>query len=335
LKKKKLNIAIFGQGKPVINFYNLSKNKNIEIKLVITHKKKYHLKDINDFKSYKNIYENIFNYSNKFKIVEINKITNNLIKILKKNQINLIISCGSRFLFNKKLIKQFKHRLFNFHPSCLPEERGGANFTYRILNNKKQISATLHEINEKVDEGNILFQKKINVKKINNLILFKETYKIYNIFFIKLIRKFMNNKKIVTRKQKISNATKNLKITSYDNGAINWMWSIKTINNFIKAFGPPYTGAFTFINQKRVEIIEAKISRYGEFNEFLSGKIFKTKKDGSIIVYCKDGLLKIDKIKINDRSFLPGKILKLQSRFFTPINILDKALSESGKINFK
>ena len=335
MRKKKLNIAIFGQGKPIIDFYNLSKNKNIEIKLVITHRKKYHLKDIQDFKSYKNIYENIFNYSNKFKIIEIDKISNNLINILKKNQINLIISCGSRFLFNKQFIKQFKNKLFNFHPSYLPEERGGANFTYRILNNKKQISATIHEISEKIDEGNILFQKKIMVKKINNLILFKETYKLYKIFFIKLIKKFMNNEKIITRKQKINNATKNLKITSYNNGAINWMWSIKSINNFIKAFGPPYTGAFTFINKKRVEIIKAKISKYEKFNEFLSGKIFKSNKDGSIIVYCKDGLLKIDKIKIENKLFLPGKILKLQSRFFTPINILDKALSGNNKTNFK
>ena len=332
---KKINIAVFGQGKPILNFHKLINNKNCEIKLVITHKKKYHLKDINDFKEYKNIYENIFDNKEKFKIIEIDKISNKLLSILKKNKINLILSCGSRFLFKKNIIKNYKNKIFNFHPSYLPEEQGGANFTYRILNKKNEISATLHRINEKIDAGDIVFQKKNKIKKIDNFILFKETYKIYDEFFKKLIYKLKFNKKIIPIKQKLFMATKNLKIKSSENGAINWSWSIESINNFIKAFGPPYSGAFSYIGKSRIEILESIIFKKKLNNEFLNGKVFKKNLDGSIIVYCKDGLLKIKKIRINKQVTTPGKVLKIHSRFFTPNYILEKALTGSGKINFK
>ncbi|MDB3947376.1 formyltransferase family protein [Candidatus Pelagibacter sp.] len=332
---KKINIVIFGHGKPVLYFYNLSKKfQNVKIIYVITHKKKYHYHDIKNLSKYKNIYENIFNHLDKFKILQIKQISDNLLNLLNRKKVNLIISCGSRVKFNSRIIEKFKNRIFNFHPSYLPEERGGANFTYRLLSNKNHISATLHKISSKIDEGDILFQKKIKKKQISLIEMFEKTYSLYNIFFIKLINKILKNKKIKFKKQQNNMATLNPKILSKINGAIDWSWKIDDIQKFIHAFGPPYSGAFTFLNKNKLEILKSNIYKKEKCHPFNKGRVYKILNDKTTLIHCVDGILKIKTIRFKRRIISPNKILRLSDRLFTPINILERSLNDKNKINF-
>lgn len=334
-KSKKINIVIFGHGKPVLNFYKLAKKfQNVKIIYVITHKKKYHQYDIKNLYKYKNIYENIFNHSDKFKILQIKRITNNLLNLLDKKKVNLIISCGARVKFNSRIIKKFANKIFNFHPSYLPEERGGANFTYRSLSNKNHISATLHKISIKIDEGDILFQKKLKKKQISLIEMFEKTYSLYNIFFVKLIKKILENKKIKFKKQQNSMATLNPKILSKINGAIDWSWNIDDIQKFINGFGPPYSGAFTFLNKNKLEILETKIYKKQKYHPFFKGRVYKKLNDKTTLIYCVDGILKIKKIRFKKKIISPNEILKLSDRLVTPYKTLERSLTDKNKINF-
>ena len=68
------------------------------------------------------------------------------------------MSCRS--IIGKKVIDFFDGKIFNIHPAYLPKERGGGIFSWRILNNIKEISATIHYLDEGIDTGNIVLQEK-------------------------------------------------------------------------------------------------------------------------------------------------------------------------------
>ena len=64
--------------------------------------------------------------------------------------------------------------MINSHPSFLPKYKG-FNPIKESFNNKEIFyGTTLHFIEKKVDDGKIIFQKKINLKKKN----IKDVYKI-------------------------------------------------------------------------------------------------------------------------------------------------------------
>lgn len=57
---------------------------------------------------------------------------------------------------------------FNLHGSLLPDYRGASPINYAIINGEKRSGVTSFFINEKIDEGNILLQKQIEISENDN-----------------------------------------------------------------------------------------------------------------------------------------------------------------------
>lgn len=307
--------VLIGWGKPIINFIKIINNSfKINNIIIITHPKKKHEKDIAYFDDDR-IYQSIFNIRNKnVKIIETNQINEQIVKIIKKSNPKLIISAGSKFIFKKNFIKIFSTKLINFHPSYLPEERGGANFTFRILNRKKFVAATAHFMNERIDAGDIIYRiKKFNVKNYDLKSYFYETYKLYGVILKIILNKILLNKKIMAKKQIDINATHFKKLNSDKNGKINFNWSVSDIDLFIKAFARPYKGAYLYLEGKKLHILKSKVNDKKKIHPFLFGKIQKINKDGSVLVLCSKGILNISQISLGKKLIKPSDIIKLSS----------------------
>ena len=71
----------------------------------------------------------------------------------------------------------------------LPHERGSGTFSYRILKNSNEVSATIHFVDTGVDTGNIVFQDKLTLMLKNQFhMILKNTQRVYN----KLLEKFIH-----------------------------------------------------------------------------------------------------------------------------------------------
>lgn len=75
-------------------------------------------------------------------------------------QFNLIISCHSKQIFPKKVVNSI--RCINIHPGFNPYNRGWFPQVFSIINNKP-LGATIHEMDEFIDHGNIIIQKGIEL----------------------------------------------------------------------------------------------------------------------------------------------------------------------------
>ena len=185
----KINTSVFisGKGTNLKNLIKFSKKNNspIKINIVISNNKK--------------AYGIRYAKKNgiKFKIIDFSKKReiNNLLNVLNFNNIRLICLAGFLKILSKEFIKSFKGKIINIHPSLLPKYKG-LNTHYRVLeNNEKFTGCSVHFVNEKLDGGKIILQKKIKIFKKDNvkslkMRVLKEEYKLYPKSIIKIFNNY-------------------------------------------------------------------------------------------------------------------------------------------------
>lgn len=82
---------------------------------------------------------------------------------------DLIVLAGFLWLVPAKLINAFPDRIVNIHPALLPNYGGKGMYGDRVHqavidNGEKESGITIHYVNEKYDDGNIIFQGKCPVE---------------------------------------------------------------------------------------------------------------------------------------------------------------------------
>jgi phosphoribosylglycinamide formyltransferase-1 len=89
--------------------------------------------------------------------------TDLVLKELKKREIDYIVLAGFLWLVPENLVKNFPDKIINIHPALLPKYGGkgmyGMNVHNAVVtNNEKESGITIHYVDGKYDEGNIIFQ---------------------------------------------------------------------------------------------------------------------------------------------------------------------------------
>lgn len=96
--------------------------------------------------------------------------TDKLLRLLKWLKTDLIVLAGFLKLIPENIINEFKGRIINIHPALLPKYGGKGMYGIKVHravfeNKENETGITIHHVNEKFDEGEIIFQKKIAVDK--------------------------------------------------------------------------------------------------------------------------------------------------------------------------
>ena len=97
-------------------------------------------------------------------------------------------------IISNYLIKNYKKKIINIHHSLLPKFKGLNTFSRILKNKEKKTGCTVHFVNEKLDDGNVIIQKKFFINKNDNENILKEKtqeleYKAYPEAIIKIFRK--------------------------------------------------------------------------------------------------------------------------------------------------
>ena len=187
INKKNIAVFISGRGsnlKSLIKYSKLKKSR-FNVKLVIANKKE--AKGLGYAKKNK-ITNFAVNYKNK------NIAEKKILFFLRKNKINIICLAGFMKILSGKFIKKFKGKILNTHPSLLPKYKG-LNTHQRVINDKEKYSGfTIHLVNEKLDSGKKIFQKKIRILKKDNVkTLEKKILKFENKYYPIILSKFLIN----------------------------------------------------------------------------------------------------------------------------------------------
>ena len=91
-----------------------------------------------------------------------------VIKILKEENIDLVVLAGYLKIISPKFVSEFENRIMNIHPALIPSFCGdgfyGEKVHQAVIDYGAKVSgATVHFVNEKADAGPIIMQDTVKV----------------------------------------------------------------------------------------------------------------------------------------------------------------------------
>ena len=167
----KKRIAIFASGsgsnaQKIMEYFK--KHQDAEIAIVLTNNPEaYVLQRADNFE----IPSHIFDKQECYK-------TDDIVKLLKNLQIDLIVLAGFLWLIPENLLKAFPNKIINIHPALLPKYGGkgmyGDKVHQAILDaGEEESGITIHFINEHFDEGEPIHQSRFKIEKGDDLEMIK------------------------------------------------------------------------------------------------------------------------------------------------------------------
>jgi len=173
----------------------------------------------------------------------------------------------------------------NIHPSLLPKYKGPAPIQWTLIKGEEETGITFLFMNEKVDAGDIILQKRIKINPEEN---FKQLSKRLAIKSANMMEKILDKLK-KGNYRKISQPDKKLfyarKLDKKD-CRIDWNQKGSDIFNLIRGV-TDIPGAYTEYKGKKIKITDASLF-------ILSGdsdiKLTEDKKPGDIVKFSKEGL---------------------------------------------
>ena len=110
-----------------------------------------------------------FHFSTKV-IKDVELLDKAVLDVLIENKIDIIFLAGYLKKLGSTILKAFDNRVFNIHPSLLPNYGGkgmyGLNVHKAVLDaNEKETGITIHRVNDEYDDGEIIAQRKVPVLK--------------------------------------------------------------------------------------------------------------------------------------------------------------------------
>lgn len=101
-----------------------------------------------------------------------------VLEVLQKLQVDLLVLAGFLWLVPSYLLEHYPNRILNIHPALLPKFGGKGMYGDRVHQSvleakEKESGITIHYINERFDEGEIIYQGRFKIEEGDTLDMVK------------------------------------------------------------------------------------------------------------------------------------------------------------------
>lgn len=186
-----------------------------------------------------------------------------------------------------------KCRFVNVHYALLPKYRGRANVNWAILNREKATGITIHEIAPGLDAGNILFQAPAPIGEDDDVTtLYERLNALQGAAIAGAVERLLSGDR--GEPQDESLATYGC-TRMPDDGEIDWSASSSAIHALVRSQTPPFPGAFTYFDGKRLTIWRSRlVADAPPYDGRIPGRVVGiSRPDGSVDVLTGDGVLRL------------------------------------------
>ena len=86
-----------------------------------------------------------------------------LVEMLQGAEVEVVVLAGFMRVLKEQMLAAFPRRIVNIHPSLLPKFPGLEAWKQALAANEKWTGVTVHYVDEKVDHGDVIAQRKVPV----------------------------------------------------------------------------------------------------------------------------------------------------------------------------
>jgi len=182
----------------------------------------------------------------------------------------------------------------NVHPSLLPRHRGASPLQMTLYEGDSESGVSIAEVTQDLDAGDVFAQtttpldENENAEQLSNRLALmgaKLTLEVMERFERGTVTRTAQDSALATYAKKIEK----------EFGRLRWGDSSARIHNQVRAC-TPWPSAFTFLNGKRLKILETrKLSELKSTNA--PGCVIKIDKDGTVAVQTKEGAIQLLRVQ--------------------------------------
>ena len=189
-------------------------------------------------------------------------------------------------------------RLIVFHDSILPRYRGFNPLVTALINGDSEIGVTALFGGDTFDSGPIIDQYVIEV---DHPIKIAQAIDRLSVGYAELLQQVIGQ---LAQGLPLNAEPQDETVSSYsvwrdaEDYHIDWSKGLEEICRFVDAVGEPYAGALSFVDDIPVRILDVSVQERARVENPGYGKVI-FKVDDKPVVVCGDGLLRIDRWKID------------------------------------
>jgi methionyl-tRNA formyltransferase len=170
---------------------------------------------------------------------------------------DFLFSFYYRLMLGPALLAVPTRGAFNMHGSLLPKYRGRVPVNWAVLHGETETGATLHEMVEKPDAGRIVDQEAVPILPDDLAVdVFRKVTGAAGRVFARSLPKLIDGSAVLS--------AQDLSKGSYfggrkpEDGRIDWSAPAKRVHDLVRAVAPPYPGAFTEVEGKRLRVLRTR-----------------------------------------------------------------------------
>jgi methionyl-tRNA formyltransferase len=203
---------------------------------------------------------------------------------------DLIVNMAYGQIYSHSLINISAHGIINLHGSLLPDFKGITPIASALMNGATEVGVTSHFISERIDEGDIILQKKVSISDEDHAMdVFEKTWSLYPELLMESIATI--EKGDVCRIPQVRGAGSYYPRRQRSQEQINWDKPTLEVYNFIRALSYPFRGAYTYVEGK--QLIVWKVAKTDSGNHMgIPGQIIRM-GDRGVIVKTHDSTLEV------------------------------------------
>lgn len=230
-----------------------------------------------------------------------------------ENKIDVCFVMGWQRLIPDRILSLINIGVFGMHGSAdnLPRGRGRSPMNWALIMGRKYFYTNLFKYDKSIDSGGILDEIKFEIHQDDTIetMHYKNTISMCELIYTHIDSILENS--FLLNKQEEEKATYFPKREPQD-GFIDWSLKSKHIYNFVRALTKPFPGAFTYLNNDRLDIWEVRWFALGEkYRKFKPGEIVQVFSNGKFCVKTGDNVILINQYDFRDKELIKkGHILK-------------------------
>jgi len=198
-----------------------------------------------------------------------------------------------------------KKGTINLHASLLPQLRGAAPIHWAIIEGLKKTGVTTFFINDKIDFGNIIEQKQVEIEDFENTgNLYEKLKKIGSLLLLSTLELISENKFKIIKQSNSENLLKAPKLNKL-NTRIDWNESGQKIFNMIRGLSP-YPSAWT-MSEKTGKILKLYNVIFRNEKKPSESKGLISINNNLMKIYVKDGYLEVIELQIEGKKRMNSK----------------------------
>jgi methionyl-tRNA formyltransferase len=233
-----------------------------------------------------------------------------LIKIVKNNNIRVAISVNWKYTIPKSFLDLFECGILNFHLGNLPDYKGNATVNWTIINGESYINGNIHKMDPELDAGDVVARKAI---PITPDMYIADVLKQAEADVPRLYEEAIQRVLVDPASYEVKGTTRGSRCYPRlpEDSQINWNLPAEKVCRLVRASSHPYKGAYSFLNGEKIIIWKARPVKPEDAFYAIPGHVVSlNRSNNSILVACAEGLLEVQQIERDGQVMAPTDFIK-------------------------